>query len=103
MLNAAKEKYPNAQAIEWNFKELKIDGVVVDHKEIEIRQTELDVREKTIGVEFNWIKSELIKTSKEIEDKEDQALSAKKLRAYRFKLKQYKTDLYMPNISRPKL
>ncbi len=26
MLNAAKEKYPNAQAIEWNFKELKIDG-----------------------------------------------------------------------------
>ena len=38
MIEAAKELYPNAQSIEWNFKELKVDGVVVDHKQLEERQ-----------------------------------------------------------------
>jgi hypothetical protein len=41
MIEAAKELYPNAQSIEWNFKGLKVDGVIVDHKQLEARQEEL--------------------------------------------------------------
>ena len=49
MIEAAKELYPNANSIEWNFKELKIDGVIVDHKPLIKRAEalkELSIKEK---------------------------------------------------------
>lgn len=42
MIDAAREFYPNAQAIEWDLKTLKVDGVIVDHKPFEARQAVLD-------------------------------------------------------------
>jgi len=41
MLEAAREIYPNAQAIEWNTKVLKVDGVIVDHESLKPRQEAL--------------------------------------------------------------
>lgn len=54
-------------------------------------------------IETQWIDSEIESLKDKIEEKEDAGLKATKLRAYRQALKQYKSDLYMPNVSRPKL
>lgn len=42
MRKAAKELYPNAQSIEWDFKVLKVDGVVVDHTGLAEREIEIE-------------------------------------------------------------
>lgn len=106
MIEAAKELYPNANSIEWNFKELKIDGVIVDHKPLIKRAEalkELSIKEKDKDIERKWVDGELIKVRELIEDAEDLGQKAPRLRGYRQALKQYKSDLYMPNVSRPSL
>ena len=54
-------------------------------------------------IETVWIDSEILPLQDKIEGMEDTGTKATKLRTYRAALKQYKTDLYMPNITRPKL
>ena len=104
MIKAAKELYPNAQAIEWDGKKLKIDGATVDHAPLQAREDELrlkDVEEVNKNLEREWIASELDIVRDQIENAEDTNKKVPNLRAYRLALKQYKSDLYMPNVSRP--
>ena len=61
------------------------------------------IKKTDINTERKWIDSELERVRDKIEEKEDVGLKAPKLRAYRVALKQYKSDLYMPNVSRPTL
>lgn len=108
MIDAAKETYPSANSIEWNpdKKLLKVDGVIVDHKPLKAREDEfkiLAINEVAKNIERQWIESELEQVRSDIEDKIDAGLKAPKLRKYRIALKAYKSNLYMPNISRPTL
>ena len=106
IIEAAKEQYPNAQSIEWDFKVLKVDGVIIDHESLKPRELALKqiaTNEVDKRNEREWIDSELAKVRDLIEDAEDTKTLATKLRAYRQALKQYKSDLYMPNVSRPRL
>ena len=54
-------------------------------------------------IEEIWIDSELKELPEKIEAIEDLGKTATNLRKYRAALKQYKSDLYMPNVSRPTL
>ena len=106
IIEAAKEQYPNAQSIEWDFKVLKVDGVIIDHESLKDRELALKqiaINEVDKRNERKWIESELTRMRDLIEDAEDTKTLVPKLRAYRQALKQYKSDLYMPNISRPTL
>lgn len=53
--------------------------------------------------EIVWANAEISPLAEQIEDLEDAGKSAAKLRTYRSALKQYKADIYMPNVTRPKL
>jgi hypothetical protein len=54
-------------------------------------------------IETIWIDEEIESLKEKIEAVEDTGKTATKLRAYRVALKQYKSDLYMPNVTRPVL
>ena len=66
-------------------------------------QVVLDATKIDVNTEESWVEAELALVRDKIEEKEDAGLKAPKLRAYRVALKQYKSDLYMPNVSRPTL
>jgi len=70
---------------------LEGDSVVIDPSKIDIT------------IETEWIDNELKDVRDKIEEKLDAGLKATRLRTYRQALKEYKSNLYMPNVSRPTL
>ena len=107
-LKAAAELGFNCQ-IENGKLSKDLNGLIVDFTPIELEQIETkasyiqSINEPSKQEERKWIESELTRVRDLIEDAEDTLTKVPKLRAYRQALKQYKSDLYMPNVSRPKL
>ena len=108
ILKAASELGFNAQLE--NGKLSKDDnGRIVDFSESEFEQIEAkaayieSINEPSKEHERKWIDGELSRIRDLIEHAEDTLTKVPKLRAYRVALKQYKSDLYMPNVTRPTL
>ena len=81
-----------------------VDFTPEEQATIEARvATLLSIDHEGRALEANWIDSELTRVRDLIEDAEDTKTLVPKLRAYRQALKQYKSDLYMSNVSRPTL
>ena len=80
-----------------------------DGERVEFTETEmLAVNQKAgdlkiVYENLEWASDEIKPLAEQIEDLEDAGQSAAKLRTYRAALKQYKADIYMPNVTRPKL
>lgn len=85
------------------------NGNIVDFTPEELEQIETkaayiqSTNEPSKQTERDWIAKELEQVRSDIEDKIDAGLKAPKLRKYRIALKAYKSNLYMPNVSRPTL
>ena len=62
-----------------------------------------DDKRKAVGIDLAWADKELSNLRDKIEDAEDTGAKVPKLRSYRQALKQYKSDIYMPNVRRPVL
>ena len=65
---------------------------------VEVDETKIDASSEEL-----WTDSEIEIITDKIETLEDSGSKAVSARTYRQALKQYKSDLYMPNITRPKL